>query len=297
MWKLRLLFIILLLFGLSGVRLGYGRTYTSPKTYGASERIAILNGQPVVLFIYRPPACKNPDFLFVFAGYKRNASQYRDRASYAADRACLLVVAPQFDKTRFPNWRYQRGGVKHKGIIQPRKKWSGNLVKELVNWTRNKEGRPGARYILFGHSAGAQFLSRICAYSPPVDAFRIILANPSVYVLPTLKEKPPYGFSGVFSNRETKQFMQNYLSLPIVIYLGKKDRKFKNLVKTKAARRQGKNRYRRGLFVYELAKETALEKGWSFNWKLIEVPGVGHSSRRMLQAKEIFSALGVSPQY
>jgi hypothetical protein len=39
-------------------------------------------------------------------------------------------------------------------------------------------------YALFGHSAGAQCLSRFAAFTHS-DAFRIVLANPSTYVWPS----------------------------------------------------------------------------------------------------------------
>ena len=57
------------------------------------------------------------------------------------------------------------------------------------------------------------------------------------------------------------------------------------------ARAQGKTRYQRGLNVYKVATNVALDKGWSCNWRLIVLPGVGHSARKMFASKQAVDAL------
>ena len=112
------------------------------------------------IYTYRPD-CPDPSLLLVFHGLNRNADRYRDYARSLGDRLCMLVVAPKFDKERFPTWRYQRGGiVDSRGVVQPPATWTGRLVMELVAWLRTQEGRPLA-YSMIGHSAGGQFLSRL----------------------------------------------------------------------------------------------------------------------------------------
>ena len=63
-----------------------------------------INGTPMVVFTYRPATCSDPALLLVFHGIARNARTYRDGARALADRLCLLVVAPVFDKRAFPTW-------------------------------------------------------------------------------------------------------------------------------------------------------------------------------------------------
>lgn len=251
-----------------------------------------LRDTPIVVFTYRPSDCEPSTLLFVFHGLGRKASNMRDNAVELADRACFLILAPLFDKERFPNWRYHRAGVVRKGRVQPADRWTGPLVEALITWGRRWSGASTMPYALFGHSAGGQFLSRLSAYSLPAGARRIVIANPSVHVLPSLEEPAPYGLGGVFPLEEAEGRLKAYLALPITIYLGDQDTGEKNLVKKAAARRQGVNRLERGLYVFRLAWDLAKQNGWRLNWRLVTAPGVGHSSKGMLSAPVAEKALG-----
>ncbi len=269
--------------------------WISVDAYGAGFGQLKLDaaGIEITVFTYRPPSCDNPSVLFVFHGLNRKAEGVRNKAVNIAQDACLMVFAPLFDKQRFPNWRYHRAGVVHQGQVLAPSSWTAPILHALIEQARQRVSNRNARMYLFGHSAGGQFLSRIAAYSPLLDVDRIIIANPSVYVSPLLSEKAPNGFAGVFSAEQAQYRLKTYLELPIVIYLGQQDTGDKNLVTNKAAMKQGENRLQRGRNIFNMAKRVALENGWAFNWRLIEVPGIGHSSRGMLEAKQLRHALGL----
>ena len=55
--------------------------------------------------------------------------------------------------------------------------------------------------------------------------------------------------------------------------------------------RQGANRYERGTQIFQAARELAKNKGWDFNWRLVEAPGVGHSARRMYANPQVDAAI------
>ncbi|MGI9418979.1 MAG: hypothetical protein ACR2RA_14200 [Geminicoccaceae bacterium] len=258
---------------------------------GKGEIEIRLRDTPISVFTYRPSGCEPSTLLFVFHGLGRKASNMRDNAVELADRACLLILAPLFDKERFPNWRYHRAGVVRKGRVQPADRWTGPLVEALITWGRRWSGAPAMPYALFGHSAGGQFLSRLSAYSPPAGSERIVIANPSVHVLPSLEEPAPYGFGGAFSGEQAEGQLKAYLALPITIYLGDQDTGEKNLVRKAAARRQGANRLERGLYVFRLAWDLATQNGWPLNWRLVTASGIGHSSKDMLSAPAAEKAL------
>jgi hypothetical protein len=247
----------------------------------------------IVLYSYRPPHCAQPDLLLVFHGKGRKASKMRDRAKPIADAACLAVIAPLFDKETFPNWRYHRAGVIRKGTLQPRQTWTGPTIEAIVQRARRWIGDDDARYYLFGHSAGGQFLSRSAAYSPPTGAERIVIANPSVYVLPSLTEAIPFGFEGQVKPEHDLEDVRNYLGLPITVYIGSRDTGRKNLVVNDAAMRQGADRFERGQNVFELAKTIADDNDWLFGWRLVVAKGVGHSSKGMLSAPEAYDAFNL----
>lgn len=260
----------------------------------AGREVAVIANQAIVVYTYKPAPCEHPRLLVVFAGHARNADRYRDHASGLAERACLWVVAPLLDRNRFPNWRYQFAGVSHDNRIQPRSEWTGPLAEGLITWGRNWTGQPAMPYILFGHSAGAQFLSRISAYMPPPGASRIVIANPSAHVWPSLNEQAPYGFAGLFDPANAQARLRAYLALPITIYLGGEDTGDKLLVNDAPARRQGANRHERGLNVFSVARRESQSRAWTFGWRLVEVDDSGHSARDMLDAPEAMEALGLT---
>ena len=259
----------------------------------SGREIGLIDSWPVVVYTYRPEGCAEPKLLILFAGYDRDADKYRDRAIPLAKRACLLLFAPLLDRERFPNWRYQRAGVYRGARVQPESAWTQPVLRDLIAWARRWAGRSDIPTVLFGHSAGAQFLSRAAAYFPPEDVYRIVIANPSAHVMPSLEEAVPYGFDGIFERDQRAERLRAYLRQRITIFLGQEDTGSHLLVDDEEARRQGANRYERGKKVFATARAAASQRGWLFNWRLIEVPGVGHSSRDMLNSPQAFDALGL----
>ena len=51
-----------------------------------------------------------------------------------ADRLCLLVVAPVFDKRAFPAWRYQRGGIVKDAVVQDARDWTTASLTMPPRW-------------------------------------------------------------------------------------------------------------------------------------------------------------------
>jgi pimeloyl-ACP methyl ester carboxylesterase len=261
----------------------------APIPTGNSKQIARIVGMPIQLFIYRP-ACRKPNLLLVFHGLSRRVHSSLKSAQPIADRLCLIEVVPFFDKKRFPSWRYQLGGIVNPNmVVQPRSQWTVHAVAKLVAWARAKEGR-ALDYWLIGHSAGGQFLSRVAAFDK-TNAKRIVISNPSTYVFPSLYVAAPYGLGDVYSYMEGTAQLRQYLTAPVTIYLGQDDIGDKDRSDSPPALAEGVTRYDRGRNVYEAGERIATDHGWRFNWRLIEVPRVGHSARKMFSAREALNAL------
>jgi hypothetical protein len=267
--------------------LGCPPALAAPITTG--RQVIDLNGTPMVVFTYRPATCSDLALLLVFHGIARNARTYRDDARALADRLCLLVVAPVFDKRAFPTWRYQRGGIVKVGVVQNARDWSGTVVLDLVAWAREQEGRPLA-YSLLGHSAGAQFLDRLAAFVP-TEARRIVIANAGSYVFPSLEVDAPFGLGKVYSGTDGEAALRRYLEQPLTIYLGQGDTRDDERNDYPEALAQGASRYQRGVNVFNAAKTLGEARGWKFNWRLVELPGIGHSARKMFSAPQAAEAL------
>src|SRR5262245_9613229 len=283
MTKTRCLAVAAILCGL----LGCAPVLAAPITTG--RQVIDINGTPMVVFTYRPAGCSDPALLPVFHGIARNARTYRDDARALAARLCLLVVAPVFDTRAFPTWRYQRGGIVKDAVVQNARDWTGTLVLNLVDWARGQEGRP-LHYSLLGHPAAGQFLDRLAAFVP-TEARRIVVANAGSYVFPSLEIDAPYGLGKAYSGADGEAALRRYLQLPLTIYLGQSDTRDDTRNDYPEALAQGASRYQRGVTAFNAAHTLAQTRGWPFNWRLVELPGVGHNARKMFSAPQAVEAL------
>lgn len=256
---------------------------------------ASIDGVALDVFTYRP-SCPLTGILLVFHGTDRDAEEYRDHARSIAERACLAVYAPLFDRDRFPNWSYHRGGIAQDGVVRPRRRWTARLAPDLVAWARGREPTIAGPVYLFGHSAGGQYLSRAVAYTDLArmpEIARIVIANPATHVAPSLAERAPYGFAGAFATKHRRERLRRYLAAPITIYLGAEDTGSRHLTRSQAADRQGENRLERGRNVFEQARAEAARHGWPFGWRLTIAPGAGHSAEDMLAHEAAPGAFGL----
>jgi hypothetical protein len=255
---------------------------------GSGQQSATIGGTTFQLFTYRPANCSPRLLLMAFHGVERDAGPYRDHARTLANRLCAIVVSPEFDNARFPTDSYQYGGVSKGGTFVPPGSRPVDLVAPLVSWAQAAAGQPGMPFILIGHSAGAQFLSRVAAFTP-TNAARIVIANPSTWVMPDTTTPVPYGFGRAGNNAEDA--LRAYLARPVTVLLGLEDTGTHNLATERGAAMQGPDRLTRGRNAFNAAQAASRSHGWPLGWTLVEVPGVGHSSTRMFSAPETIASL------
>ncbi|MGD1880243.1 MAG: alpha/beta hydrolase [Kiloniellaceae bacterium] len=261
---------------------------------GVNGREDVRIGERILaVYTYRPADCAPAGVLLVFHGMSRNADSYRDHAAGFADRHCLTVFAPRFDAERFSIWDYHGGGITSPEGLRPPAEWTVHMADDLVAWVRRHDGLAAAPVYLFGHSAGAQFLSRAAAFAALPGVMRIVIANPSTHVLAALDEPVPFGFAGL-SDDAAKRHLAAYLKQPVTIYLGSDDTGQENLYDAPEARRQGEHRLARGRTAYRTALAAAGRTGLPCNWTIVEAAGVGHSARAMLDAPEATTAFGLA---
>ena len=243
-----------------------------------------LSGTALTVLTHRPTDCQPWLLMLVFHGVGRDPGPYRAHARPLADPLCAVVVAPEFDHARFSRDDYQYGGVP--GVAPGGR--SIDLVMPLVAWARQALGAPGLPFVLVVHSAGAQFLDRVAAYAPP-PATRVLIANPSTWVLPSTAVDVPFGFGGPDGGGEAA--LRRYLALPVAVLLGGEDVRSRNLARGPEANAQGPTRLARGENAFHMARETARAHGWAFGWTLAVVPGVGHDAAAMLASPQAAAAL------
>lgn len=260
-----------------------GEAMAEPIPVGLGQQSVDFAGKRHTIFTYRPD-CNATALLLLFHG-RGGVRHYREAARELADKTCMIVVAPQF-QTRSAT--YQQGGMVKSGVIRDRRHWTVQIVTPLADWARAETGIDP--YYLLGHSAGAQFLSRVAAFAPNA-ARRIVIANPSTYVLPSLDVMAPFGLGGVEPTADAA--LRRYLEQPVTIYLGEADtnEKAADLNISPAAMAQGKTRFERGMTTFNAGRALAASRNWPFKWRLIKVPDVGHNARKMFSAPEAAVAL------
>jgi hypothetical protein len=145
-------------------------------------------------------------------------------------------------------------------------------------------------YVLLGHSAGGQFADRVAAFTT-IDAARIVVANPSTWVMLSLTEAAPFGFGGISPTAKAEEALRAYLARPLVVLLGDTDTGTHSLAANPEAMAQGPYRLARGRNAFRAAQAVALDRNWSFGWTLIEIPGVGHNVSAMFAAPQTTAAL------
>jgi len=248
---------------------------------GSATVHVTVGGHPLELFTYKPANYAGGPLLLVFHGVLRNGDEYRDHAKGMGDRFGSLIVAPRFPEDRFPIPSYQLGGLKLDGEVQPRSKWTWELVPKIVDEVRQREGTPELPYDLIGHSGGGQFLIRLAGFTD-TKARRIVVSNPGTYLFPSCDHDFPYGFGGLPDETSDDAALQRYLAQPITLYLAMGDTERDEYFDvTPAGERQGSTRWERGNNAYRLAHELAKNRGWVCNWRLVPVPGVGHDHQLM----------------
>ena len=271
--------------------------HATPIPVGSSARSISIADVSIDIYTYKPANYAGGPVLLVLHGLGANAPGYRDSAVPLADAHGFLVIAPLFDRKRFPTWRYQTGGLvrDQRGTedfqVEPESQWTGRMFLDIIAAVRAAEGRADLGYSMIGHSAGGQALSRFAAFIPNA-AQHILIANPSTYLWPSREERFPYGFGGLPAALSDDAALQRYLAQPVIVLLGTADVERGGDLNTRpGAERQGENRYARGQNAFRAAQQLAQDRGWAFNWRLVEVPGVAHSARRMFGSAEAANAL------
>ena len=278
-------------FALSFVLL-LGTIQAAPLAVGPGQVVMPNGAEPLTLFTYKPPTYTDGPLLVVFHGVARNAEEYRNFAITLAERFKAIVVTPFYDRERFSTARYQRGGlVGEDGRARPPEEWTYATVPRIVAFVRAAEAKPTLPYYLIGHSAGGQFLVRLAAFMPG-EAVRIVAANPGSHLFPTRDQDFGYGFGGLPATLSNDAVLQRYLAAPLTFYLGTDDIYPRpSFDDSPAGMRQGAHRLERGRACFAFAEKLARERGWTFNWRKVETPGIGHNAAFMFAAKEVEDAL------
>lgn len=250
------------------------------------EDVSPAGTEAINVETYVPAACtgKPCPLLIAIHGLERNAETARDNWVEAAERHGLLIAAPHFDRDRFPTRQFQQGGVRDEADPA---RWVYASIERFFDRALASGRVAGPSYILFGHSAGAQFVHRMVLLMPTARYSTAISANAGYYTLPVRGEGGgfayPYSLNGTPATEAT---LATAFAKPLVVMLGERDDDpaHPQLNHSRGADAQGPNRLARGRHFMAVAATEAARLKVESPWREILVPGAGHDSRRMAAA-------------
>ncbi|MEE2692135.1 MAG: alpha/beta hydrolase [Pseudomonadota bacterium] len=241
------------------------------------------HGPAIKVWTYAPEAI-SPEtrVVFVMHGVRRNGEDYRDQWAALAEERGFLLIVPEFSRDDFPGAeRYNLGGVfDADGAVALEESWSYSYIEPLFDEVRARYGLKAARYAIYGHSAGAQFVHRFALYKPGARTSAVVSANAGWYEMPDFAAAYPYGLKGAAVE---EAHALAYLEKPVVVLLGDADTDpdHPSLRRTSEADAQGLSRFARGQAFFAAGKALAESMGARFNWSLATAPGVDHDNARM----------------
>ena len=240
-------------------------------------------GHKLTVWYHRPAAATaDSPVLFVIHGLGRNAEEYLSDWIEHADQKKFLLVVPEFSKTEFPGEEAFNSGnlFNAEGHPLPREQWSYSTIEPIFDAVRQPLGSTRNDYMIYGHSAGSQFVQRFLYFVPQARLTRAIAANAGWYMLPELTTEFPYGLKGTPVDAAA---LRMAFARPVVVLLGEADidPNHAALRHTPEADAQGMDRFARGHYFFAKAKAVAESMQTPFNWTLATAPGIAHSNKGM----------------
>ncbi len=259
-----------------------------PAGHGVFEVANVPRG-PVTVYTYRPSSATSQSPIWVvMPGTRRDAHRhlafdYYDAWRPLADRYGAILLVPEFTADKWPGpWTYNMGNV-----MSPRlrpKPWTQSafyVVEEAFRMAAASVGSTRRKFSMFGHGAGSQFIQRYVLHSGCRMVDRAVSANPGWYMLPDSEYQYPYGLRDAPIRTQT---LRAAFACNFTLLLGTSDVNHAGLRNDPDAVAQGKTRYARGHFYFDRSRRVAAQLGARFDWRLAEVPGVGHEADRMAPA-------------
>lgn len=268
------------------VALGFGVTILAGQSGATAEHQSFgfeSGGHKLTVWYHRPAAATaGAPVLFVIHGVGRNAEEYLADWIEFADQKKFLLVVPEFSKQEFPGEEAFNSGnlFDAAGHARPREQWSFSMIEPIFDAVRQQLGVQRNDYLLYGHSAGAQFVQRFLYFVPAARATHVTAANAGWYMMPELGVDFPYGLKGTPMNEAA---LRGAFARPMVVLLGEADTdaNHMSLRHSPESDAQGLDRFARGQFFFAHARETALVMKTPFRWTLATAPGIAHSNKGM----------------
>ena len=220
------------------------------------------------------------EILFIIHGNSRNADGYIEVwANHAKDKN-IILIAPEFSKSKFSNYNTLQMSSSTGKILKNRDLYLNNSIDIMFSHYKNLFRVKTDLYKIYGHSGGAQFVHRYLLMSDEPKVKTAVAANAGWYTFldggsfPYGLKEPAIGL--------TSRNIRNFLSMDLHIHIGSHDVKVtSSLNQSDGAMRQGPNRFKRAINFYQSVSTMTEQNNLDFNWSYKEIRGVDHSNRKM----------------
>jgi poly(3-hydroxybutyrate) depolymerase len=236
-------------------------------------------GPPINVWLYRPrSAGANAPVFFVMHGVRRDADRYLREWGPLADANSAVLVVPEFSAEAFPGAAsYNLGAALDAADApRPRAAWTYSAIEAVFDEIVAREQLSAERYLLYGHSAGGQFVHRYVMLGAGPRLARAVAANAGWYTFPTPDVPWPHGLGGGPAAAPAATMF----STPLFLLLGDQDidPNHPSLSREPGAMAQGEHRFERGQAFYAAARDEARSEGVRLGWSCLRAPGLAHDN-------------------
>ena len=248
---------------------------------------AYWNKPDIELFYITPKKIdKDTELLFVMHGNDRNAKDYISAWIPHIKNKNIIVVAPRFDKR---NYRYffLLESANSSGVINNNSNdYINSSISSFYNFFKSKFSLNTNKYMMFGHSAGAQFTHRYMLLSNDKRISSAVVANAGWYTFLNGADFP-YGINNSpidITPSDIRWFMSNRSTLLI----GGNDISLNDVNSSRGAINQGRTRLDRANNYFNVMIDIADKENIPLRWTYKVVDRVGHDYKKMtFQAAKI----------
>ncbi len=248
---------------------------------------AYWNKPDIELFYITPKKIdKDTELLFVMHGNDRNAKDYISAWIPHIKNKNIIVVAPRFDKR---NYRYffLLESANSSGVINNNSNdYINSSISSFYNFFKSKFSLNTNKYMMFGHSAGAQFTHRYMLFSNDKRISNAVVANAGWYTFLNGADFP-YGINNSpidITPSDIRWFMSNRSTLLI----GGNDISLNDVNSSRGAINQGRTRLDRANNYFNVMIDIADKENIPLRWTYKVVDRVGHDYKKMtFQAAKI----------
>ena len=236
---------------------------------------------------------KDTKLLFVIHGNSRNAKDYISAWIPHIKNKNIILVAPQFDKSNFRYFALLESATSSGNINNNPDDYINKSISSFFNFFQSKFSLSTSKYMMFGHSAGAQFTHRYMLLSNDKRISMAVIANAGWYTFLN-GNSFPYGIKNSpidISSDHIKWFMSNKTSLLI----GNNDINLKSVNSSKGAQRQGITRVDRANSYFESLVNISDDNNIPFRWSYKVVDEADHDYLKMTPVAAKILLEDVSP--